>query len=289
MTRVALYVGFAAIAVAIWQGLRVPQVQPATPVPINFVNTAGLKLARVGLVFEIVGLVFTEIALRLFSNALYAVLLSVETVGLLTVMLGMVVGLTIEFGLIRREMIVVSRWKRWLTLFFVVLMFASIWLGATGVFLSMAMLFRSLLADVVMATLLALIASLVLVPAKRVLPGLGSALAVGVVFIAVSCFFVEIARASLYVPWGLVAVAVFDLLILGLKRLVNARQAGFAASTVLGLLFWATYYPFSSSLFPWSSTQPLLLAVVLGSIAGAMLGDAVFAALTSAVLENVLG
>lgn len=65
-------------------------------------------------------------------------------------------------------------------------------------------------------------------------------------------------------------------------------RAGFVASMVIGLLFWVTYFPFSSSLFPWSSSLQLPLAtMVLASLAGAMLGNAAFAGFNSAVLGDV--
>ena len=290
MAHLMLYAGFAISPLAVWRGLKAPRIQPATTVPINFVNLAGLKLASAGSMIEVVALVWSEIIQRLFSSELYSSLsLWALTVGLLTVALGMIVGLTIEFGLIRREIIAVSTLKRWLTLILVVLMFASIWLGTAGFFIYLATLSRTALVNLVAATFLALIAPLVLVPAKRVLPGFGVALSVGAVFSAVTYFFVVgVAQASSYVPWGLLPLALFDVLMLGLRRVMNMMKAGFVASVVIGLLFWATYFPFSLSLFPWSSSPQLPLAVmVLASLAGAVLGNAVFAGLTSAVLGDV--
>jgi len=291
MAHLAFYVGIAVSVLAIWRGLKAPRIHPASTIPINFVNVAGLKLAGVGSVIEIIALMWSELAQQFFASELYTSLfLSALTVGLLTVTLGMVIGLTIEFGLIKREIIAASTLKRWLTLILVVLMFASIWLTAAGFFLYLATLFRTILVNFVTATFLALVAPLVLVPAKRVLPRFGTALSIGVVFSAVSYFVVGIPQASSYVPLGLLPLALFDVLILGLRRVMNMTKVGLVASTLTGLLFGATYFPFTLSLFPWSfSPQLPLVAVVLGSLAGAMLGNAVFAGLTSAVLGDVAG
>jgi hypothetical protein len=282
LAPLTLYPGFALSVLAIWRGLKIPKIHPAITVPINFVNVAGLKLAAVGSVIEIVALVWIELYQSFF--------VSVFTVGLLTVTLGMVIGLTIEFGLMRRGMVFASSLRRWLTLISVVLMFGSIWLAAAGFFLHLATLLQNPFANLAAATLLALVATLVLVPTKRVLPGFGAALSIGVVFTSVSYFFVVgVAKGSLYVPWGLLTMPLFDVVILGARRVMSMTRAGFVASFAIGWFFWATYFPFTSTLFPWSSSPQLqLVAVVLGSLAGALLGNAVFAGLTSAVLGAVV-
>ncbi|MGD0688504.1 MAG: hypothetical protein ABSA50_01925 [Candidatus Bathyarchaeia archaeon] len=292
IAHLTLYAGFAISVLVIWRGLRVPSMQPATTVPIRFVNVAGLKLAGAGSVLEIVALVGYEIIHRLSSSESYiALALSLLAVGLLTATLGMVIGLTIEYGLIRREIIAASTLKRWLTLISIILMFTSIWLTAAGFFFYLATAFRTTLVNLLAATFLALIAPLVLVPAKRVLPKFGAAISIGVVFNVVVYFFVVVvAQAPVYVPWGLLSLALFDVLILGLKRVMSMTRAGLVSSVVIGVLFWVTYLPFTLYLFSWSSSpQPPLVAVVLGSLTGAMLGNSTYAGLTSVVLGDVTG
>jgi len=287
-----LYAGFAISVLAIWRGLRVSKAQTASTVPIRFVNVAGLKLAGAGSVIEIVALVGSGIILRLPPSEPYiALALSLLTIGLLTVALGMVVGLTVEYGLIKREIIAASTLKLWLTLISVILVFTSIWLTAAGFFFYVATAFRTTLVNLLAATFLALVAPLVLVPAKRVLPKFGAAISIGVVFNSVVYFFVVVvARAPSYVPWGLLSLALFDVLILGFKRVMSMKRAGFVSSIVIGVLFWATYFPFTLKLFPWSSSpQPPLVVVVLGSLAGAMLGNLTYTGLTSVVLGDVTG
>jgi hypothetical protein len=256
------------------------------------VNVTGLKLAGAGSVLEIVALVGNEITHRLsYSETYVALALSLLAVGLLTATLGMVIGLIIEYGLIRRGIIATSTLKRWLTLISIILMFTSIWLTAVEFFFYLATAFRTTLVNLLAATFLALIAPLVLVPAKRVLPKFGAAISIGVVFNAVVYFFVVVvAQAPGYFPWSLLSLALFDALILGLKRVVSVTRAGLVSSVLIGVLFWVTYFPFSLYLFPWSSSpQPPLVAAVLGSLAGAMLGNSVYAGLTSVVLGDVTG
>ncbi|MGA8855543.1 MAG: hypothetical protein WB643_00090 [Candidatus Bathyarchaeia archaeon] len=292
IAHLTLYAGLAISVLVIWRGLRVPSMQPATTVPLRFVNVAGLKLAGAGSVLEIVALVGYEIIHRLSSSESYiALALSLLAVGLLTATLGMVIGLTIEYGLIRREIIAASTLKRWLTLISIILMFTSIWLTAAGFFFYLATAFRTPLVNLLAATFLALIAPLVLVPAKRALPKFGAAISIGVVFNALVYFFVVVVvQAPVYVPWGLLSLALFDVLILGLKRVMSMTRAGLVSSMVIGALFWVTYFPFTLYLFPWSSSpQPPLVAVVLGSLAGAILGNSVYAGLTSVVLGEVAG
>ena len=292
IAHLTLYAGFAISVLGIWRGLRVPRIQPATTVPIRFVNVAGLKLAGVGSVIEFVALVGNGIILRLSSSEPYiALALSLLAVALLTVTLGMVIGLTIEYGLIKCEIVAASTLKRWLTLISIILMFTSIWLTASGIFFYVATVFRTTLVNLLAATFLALVAPLVLVPSKRVLPKFGAAISIGVVFNAVVYFFVVVvAQAPSYVPWGLLSLALFDVLILGLKRVMSMTRAGLVSSMLIGALFWVTYFPFSLHLFPWSSSpQPQLVAVVLGSLAGATLGNSTYAGLTSVVLGDVTG
>jgi len=292
IAQLTLYAGFAVSVLIIWRALRVPRIQPATTVPIRFVNVAGLKLAGAGSVIEIVALASNEIILHLSPSEQYVALpLSLLAIGLLTVTLGIVIGLTIEYGMIRREIIAASALKRWLTLISVILMFTSIWLTASGIFFYLAAAFRSTLVNLLAAAFLGLVAPLVLVPAKRVFPKVGTAISIGVAFNAVVYFFVVVvAHAPSYVPWGLLSLALFDVLILGLKRIMIITRAGLVSSLVIGVLFWATYFPFSLYLFPWSSSpQPPLVAVVLASLAGATLGNSAYAGLTSVVLGDVTG
>lgn len=277
--------------VAVWRGLRLPLTRPPPSVsPIRFWNVAGLKLAGLGCLIEIVAGVWNEIVHRVFlTEPKIAPAHSLLVLGMLTVNLGMVIGLTIEYGMITHGFVVASKAQRSLTLLCLVLTFSSIWLAAAGAGIYMAGVFRSPSPNLIIAVFLALVGTLVLVPAKRVLPMIGSELAIGLVFNAVSYIFLVLyVQERLFVPWGLVPLALSDGLVATLKRHVKLATAVMVSSLLVGLLFWATYYPYTMHLFPWSASPGLSVALVfLGGCAGAFLGDRVYARLTSVVLGGI--
>lgn len=260
--------------------------------PIRFVNVAGLKLAGAGTLVEIVAGVWNEIVHHVFqSEPRIAPAHALLTIGMLIVAFGMIIGLTIEYGMITHRILAASTFRRWLTLLCVVLTFTSIWLAATGALIYLARVFRASPFNWVNAVLLALVGTVVLVPAKRVLPNFGAALAIGAIFNVVSYFFLVIYIGETpYIPWGLIPMASFDLLVLAFNRATKITSTILVSSNVTSLLFWATYYPFTWYLFPWSfSPQLQLAAVFLGGLAGAILGNRIYAGLSSAVLGGVTG
>jgi len=286
-----LYAGVAITMLAAWRGLKSHRGSPTNPLsPIRFVNTAGLKLACVGSMIEVIVGVWIEILhVNLLNMTSIAMIEAVLTFGILTVNLGMVIGLTIEYGMIKHGLMIVSTAKRWATVIFILLIFSAIWLGASGLFIYVGWILMALTLDTLMAVLLALMATLVLVSVKRAMPGFGSAIVIGIVFNGVAYFFVvTIARFPLYFPWGVVPLIVFELVLYLLGRTIRFANAAFFSSLVTGMLFCWTYYPFTAYLFPWAfSLQPLLLLVLLGSVGGAFLGNRVYAGLSTAVLGDV--
>lgn len=292
--HLTLYTGFAITILAVWRGLRIPRKQSISAVnPIRFENVAGLKLAGAGTVVEVVAGVWNEVVHHVFqSEPRIAPAHALLTVGMLIVAFGMIIGLTIEYGMIRHQLLAVSTFKRWLTLVCVVLTFASIWLAASGAIIYLAGVFRVSPFNWINAVLLALVATLILVPAKRVLPKFCSALVIGIIFNVVSYFFLVVYIGEVpYIPWGLLPLALFDLIVLGFNRATKITSSSVSLSSIVtGLLFWATYYPFTSYLFPWSfSLQLQLVPVFLGGLAGAILGNRIYAGLSSAVLGGVTG
>ncbi len=288
--HLTLYAGFAVTILAVWSGLRTRTQPVASVSPIRFQNIAGLKLAGAGTIVEIVAAVWNEIVHHVFqSEPRIAPAHALLTLGMLVVTFGMVIGLTIEYGMIRHGIVAASQFKRWLTLVCVVLTFSSIWLAAAGALIYIAQAFRTSPLNWINAVMLALVAALVLVPAKRVFPKFGTALAIGIIFNVVSYFLlVFYAGEAGYIPWGLLSLALLDLLVTGLNRAMKTASAVLASSTVLGLLFWATYYPYTLYLFPWSSSpEPALAAVFLGGLAGGILGNWIYSGLSSVVLGGV--
>ena len=121
------------------------------------------------------------------------------------------------------------------------------------------------------------------------MPKLGSVIVIGCVFNALAYFFlVFYVGVAPYVPWGLLPLSLFDLLASGLGRWIRSTRVLVLCSLVLGMFFWAAYFPFTMYLFPWSSSLQLsTVAVIAGSVAGGWMGVRVYAGLSSAVLGDV--
>jgi hypothetical protein len=259
---------------------------------VRFVNLAGLKLAGVGCLIELVAGAWIGVLHGLMSRKVaiasgYILL----TLGMLTVNLGVLIGLTIEYGMIRRELIVVSATRRAGVVFFILLSFSAIWLAAAGALIYLGGAFASSSLNWTIALFLALVGTLVLVPLKRVMPRIGSGIGVSMVFNTVAySLLVVYGGAPNYVPWGIVPIIFFDLAFYLLGARIGFRRAVLLSSLVTGLFFWAMYYPFTVYLFPWSfSLQPPVFFPVVGSGVGAILGDRIYSALSSMVLGDVTG
>ncbi len=289
--HLTLYFGVAVVILAVWRGLRVRN--PQTPIlasPIRFVNLTGLKLAAFGSAMQVIAGIWNEIVHRIFlREPKIAPAHGLLTLGMLTVSLGMIVGLTIEYGMIRRGVLVVPAWKRLVTLVCVILIFASIWLTSAGAFVYVARVFRDSSLLWIVAVLLSLVGTLVLVPAKKVLPRFGSATLVGLLFSSIAYFFLVIyAEVPAYFPWGLLPPALFDLAVSGLKRIVDFTRALVISSPIMGLLFYASYFPFSLYLFPWSLSLQFPVAMILiGSLLGGLIGNQVYDRLSLALLGDI--
>lgn len=284
-----LYTGVGIVIFAVWRGLSVRRGQTDLINPVRFTNVSGLKLAGVGSAMQITAGVWNEIVHLLFlTEPRIAPAHVLLTVGMLTVNLGMIVGLAIEYGMIRREIIVVPKWKLLVTLGCVILVFASIWLTAALALIYVAGVFRGSSLTWIIAVLLSTAGTLVLVPAKRVLPSLGSAILIGFVFNAVGYFFLVVySGVPAFLPLGLIPVALFDFAASSLRCVLKFTHAVLVSSSIIGLLSYATYYPFTFYLFPWSiSLQLSAGAMFIGSIAGALLGHRVYDGLSSIVLGS---
>jgi hypothetical protein len=288
--HLTLYTGIAIVILAVWLGLRVKSVRSGYAINlIRFANTGGLKLAGLGSIMQIIACVWNDVLHRIFLNELMiAPARALLTLGMLTIGLGMIIGLSIEYGMIRHEILAVSLWKRYAIVFCMILIFSSIWLTAAGAFIYTAQSFQSEPLDLTMAVLLATFGALVLVSAKIVLPQFGTGIAIGLAFNLVAFFFlVAFAEIPPYVPWGIVPLILLDTLVVGLKPVVGLTRAITIASTVPALFFPLTYFPFTSYLFPWSFTAQLpLLIVFVGGSLGAMLGNRAYTSISSFVLGS---
>lgn len=259
--------------------------------PIRFVNTSGLKLAGLGSTMQIIAGVWNEIVHHVFSSdPKVAPAHALLTLGMLTISLGMIVGLSIEYGMIRQRVLVASSVRRHIVLLCMILIFASIWLTAAGSIIYVARVFRDNPLNWITALLLSIVGPIVLVPAKRLLPQFGSGIAIGLAFNFVSYFFlVAYADAPVYVPWGILPLILLDVSLAGLGRIVIPARAVAISSTFLGFLFPLTYYPFTLYLFRWSfAADPTLVMVFIGGILGVILGTRVYSSISSLALRDLL-
>jgi hypothetical protein len=286
-----LYSGIAIVFLAVWRGLSAKRrEQPLSFGPIHFVNSTGLKLAGLGSAIQAVAGIWNEIVHHvLLTEPKIAPAHALLVVGILTVNLGMIVGLSVEYGMIRREILVVSTWKRWATYVSMSLIFSSIWLAAAGSLIYTARILRGNPFDWTIAALLSVVVTFILVPAKRAMPEFGSATIIGIIFNSIAYFFLVIYLGDpAYVPWGIIPLITFDILIAELKRVVRLTHAIVIASAVVGLLFYAVYFPFTSYLFPWVLTPQLPVVIIfIGSLVGAWAGYRVYRGLSALVLGSL--
>jgi hypothetical protein len=288
--HLTLYFGVGIVIVAVWRGLRASTSHMAFVGPIRFANTAGLKLAGLGSVMQIIAGAWNEIVHHIFLHEpRIAPAHALLTLGMLTISFGMIVGLSIEYGMARQRILVAPVWKKGAIASCTILMFASVWLAAAGSLIYVASVLRDASLRLVVGTLLSVLVSLVGVPAKRVLAWFGSVLAIGIVFnIVVYVFLVFYAEVPVYLPWGLLPLAVFEVLVAVLNLKMKLIHSIVASSSVMGILFYATYYPFTVYLFPWSSfPQFQIVVVTVGSIVGALLGNRVYSGLSAIVLRDL--
>ncbi len=287
--HLTLYVGVGAVIIAVWRGLHEKHSPPMLLMPLNFTNITGLKLAAIGCIMQLVAGVWNELVHHVFLNEpRIAPAHALLTIGMLTINLGMVVGLSIEYGLIKRKVVIVSSLRRSSVYVSVILAFSSIWLASAGAFIYVAGVFRNSPIDWVLAALMAAVGGLVVVPTKRTLPGLGSATLLGFIFTVVAyVLLVFYAGVDAYTPWGIVPLVLVDVAAMMLARM-RQRDVAPLSSLVPGLIFYLTYYPFTRFLFPWSAqiSIPILLVFVAGAL-GCLLGHGTYEALSSYVLRDV--
>jgi len=283
------YSGIAIVIAAICLGLR-DQSRPPTPSPVHFVNLAGLKLAAVGLGIQIIAGIWNGITHHFIKYESGITLTNVLlVVGMLTVNLGMLVGLSIEYGMMKRDILVVDDWKVVLTFVFLVLGFASVWLTTIGSFIFTTQLSYSVASRWVLAMIMSISATLVLVPAKKVLPNLGSASLISGVFNAFGFVtLVVYLRHTPYVPIGILSAFGFDMLLVGIGRKFKRNQAALIASAIFGSLFYVTYYPYTINLFPCTIYPFVIASVILGSVIGAAIGMKIYGGFSIAVLGDTL-
>jgi hypothetical protein len=285
--HLTLYFGVALVIVAVWRGLSNPA-RPTEMSPVQFVNVAGLKLAAVGSVIQIVAGVWNEIVHHIIGHEpRIAPAHALLVVGMLTINLGMVIGLSVEYEMMRREFLVATVWRRRATCIMLVMTFASIWMAGAGSFIYIAGAFHSTTFRWIVAVLLSAFAPFVLVSAKRFLPSFGTAGAIALVFNAVGyVLLVMYVGAPSFIPVGILSVLLFELLMSVLPRWLSRFHEVLFASAILGILFQATYYPYTAYLFPWSTEPQVLASLMFGGLVGGLGGWRVYGAASSIVVGD---
>lgn len=282
------YLGIGLVIISVWRGLRTSHFRPPPSMtPIQFANTFGLKIAGFGSIIEIIAGVWIEVVHQAFqAESGIGLALALLTLGVLIMGFGMVLGLSIENGMIRHNILIASIEKRWMTIFCLILAFASVWLAAAGSLIYVARALHGNPLEWFVAVPLATMTTLILTPAKRVLPEFGSATSIGIVFNCVGfTLLVGYLGVPLYAPWGLVPMVLFDVLERLTRRTLGSKKAVIVPLTALSIFFYATYYPFTLYLFPSAlSPGPLLGATSLASVFGTLLGDRVYSGVASVVL-----
>jgi hypothetical protein len=140
-----LYSALAVTLFGVWHGFHVHrEPPPASFMKIRFVNLAGLKLVGVGCLIEIVAGASNEVFHDIIRSQLGpAYAHALLTVGVLSVNLGVLIGLTIEYGMIPRDFVTASGARRGCVVFLILLAFSAIWLAAAGALIHFGTAFRS--------------------------------------------------------------------------------------------------------------------------------------------------
>ena len=291
LPHLILYSSVVLAAIGVWRGLRISlhQVTPSLS-PFRFVNNTGLKLIGLGCLIETIAVAWGDVTpCVLGCEGWHLSAYGLLIFGILTANFGAVLGLSIELGMVRREFIIISRMRRWVVSIFVLLAFSALWLAGSAALILTESEFSDPATSWLIAFLLALFATFVMIPLKRIMPKIGSSLGVASVFNTVAyAGLVLYADYHLYLPWGILPIAVFELALWKLAPAIGFKNAALVSSSLIGVLFGETYYPFTRQLFAWSfSLQPQLLFPLAGSVAGAYFGILVYSALYSAILSNV--
>ncbi len=291
-THLAFYAAIAITVIGVWQGFRYsPKLTPLSLSPIRFVNIAGLKLAGVGCLIEIIASIWNEIFHRaLLDHPGISPANALLTVGMLTVNLGIVIGLVIEGGIISHGLVISVRCKATCSCSFRFVEFLFDMACRCRRFHFPRTDISFIPSELVSRRFCSLSwRHSSFVPVKKVMPRFGSVVAVGFAFNAVTYIVVAVySGMPFYFPWGFLPVILFDLVLYVLTPIVGFKRTIIFSSLIVGVFFWATYYPFTIYLFPWSFAFQLpVFAVVLGSVVGGLTGNKVYASLSSVVLSDV--
>ncbi len=248
------------------------------------VRLLGIKIILLGGLAEIAGGMWNEIYHHFFSSEPpLSPAHSLLTVGMITVNLGLLLGVSIEYGVTQEFGNSMDR-----VLYVALLcLFASMWLVSSGSTMYFARIWRDMPSRFWILLGVAFIFPLIMVSAGRVLKRPGSLFIIAGIYALVNYYFLVIyVGVPAYAPLTLVSGALVDAAYWGARRLVDPFSATLATGLVGGSSTFLAYYPFSQYLLLLQS-PPLLdgrflaytAAGVLGAISAHLLVESVSASI----------
>jgi len=205
--------GGALIVIAgLWVGFRQnPQKSPFT---------LGFKVAWIGAAMEVVAGVWNEIWHVIYlTEPIISPPHALLVLGMITVIFGMLSGMTSYYTLIISQ--TSSRRFTLPILSTLVMMFASIWLVASGSVIYLAGILTTQTLRMIIVGVLSAIAPLVMIPALKTFQKMGSVIAIGLVFSLINwIFLVGYVGEEPYIPYGIITALVIE----PLYRVTKARN-----------------------------------------------------------------
>lgn len=209
------------------------------------------------------------------------------TVGMIVVNLGVLIGVSLEYGLVKEGVTPARPSTKLLLAAMLIMTFAAMWLVSAGSIIYLARVFRTDETRLVIAALLAANMPLILAPALRVFGKPGPGLAIGAAYTVINYYFlVFYVGLPAYAPYGLITPAVFEAVYYATRRL-GTFTASLLSGAVSGLFLSFTYFPFTPYLLnvDWPPLNQKFLLFVTAALLGGVLGH-ILVDLTGAILEK---
>lgn len=247
----------------------------------------GNKLVLGGIVLEIIAGAWNELW-HLFSlpEPPVAPAHALLVVGMLTVNIGVIVDLSLIYGAARQKEHRYSDLWRTAIQVSLIVAFTSVWLLSSGSLIYVAGVITSAQGYFAVLVVMALISTLVIVPAMLALDWTGFATSIGIGYGLVNyLLIVGYAGRPPYVPLGFIPLLAIDLVHRLLNKADRIRLLILFVGILLGLLLPLTYYPYSLPLFTLTAIDALfaLLASVPSSLIGGFLGYKIVGSIGSIV------
>lgn len=249
------------------------------------------RLIVVGTALEIISGVWNELW-HLFSlpEPPIAPAHAFLVIGMLTVNIGIVIDLSLIYWAMRQKENRNLDSRKAITQVSLIIAFTSVWLLSSGSLIYSAGVVNSAEGYFAILVAMAVVSTLVIIPAMLALDRTGFATSIGVGYNFVNYLLIVVyAGRPTYVPLGLIPLLAVDLVHGFLGKAPKTRRPVFLVGIVLGVLLPLTYYPYS---FPLLTVAPapnlsfILLVSVLGSLVGGVLGYKIVGFVSSLASRN---